>query len=307
MARQSIYLERDSFQKNVVCTVCHSLTTYEDSWTKSLTGKKITKYCKLIAFPNHTQKPRRKECGNSLMKSVVTCSERNYNLCPKKVYPYRSIKSGLEELLSCTEFRGFLFEEPNRSSIGRMSDIYDGCLWKEFRDPKDQQHFFTDKRHLGVMLNLDWFNPYKNKEHSVGVIYLSILNLPRTERFKFENSLIIGIIPGPKEPSLHVNSYISPMVEELLLFWEGQLVREPGSIGHSFYRIALLAISSDIPATRKFCGFLSFNAEQGMGNVCWYCILAKNFHINDTYSKGSLCSDFLVYNFRKMDHFFQLW
>ena len=58
------------------------------------------------------------------------------------------------------------------------------------------------------------------------------------------------------------------MVEELLLFWKGQLVREPGSIGHSFYRIALLAISSDIPATRKFGGFLSFNAEQGMGNVC---------------------------------------
>ena len=40
MARQSIYLEGDSFQKYVVCTVCHSLTTYEDSWTKSLTGKK---------------------------------------------------------------------------------------------------------------------------------------------------------------------------------------------------------------------------------------------------------------------------
>ena len=77
--------------------------------------------------------------------------------------------------------------------------------------------------------------PYKNKEHSVGVIYLSILNLPRTERFKFENSVIIGIIPGSKEPSLHVNSYISPVVEELLLFWEGQLVLEPGSIRHSFY------------------------------------------------------------------------
>ena len=40
MARQRIYLERDSFQKYVVCTVCHSSTTYEDSWTKSLTGKK---------------------------------------------------------------------------------------------------------------------------------------------------------------------------------------------------------------------------------------------------------------------------
>ena len=64
-----------------------------------------------------------------------------------------------------------LFEESNRS-IGRMSDIYDGRLWKEFRDTKVQQHFFADKRHIGVMLNLDWLDPYKNKEHSVDVIYL---------------------------------------------------------------------------------------------------------------------------------------
>ena len=40
MATQSIYLERESFQKYVICTVCHCLTTYEDSWTKSLTTKK---------------------------------------------------------------------------------------------------------------------------------------------------------------------------------------------------------------------------------------------------------------------------
>ena len=31
MARQSIYLERDSFQKYVICIVCNSLTTYKDS------------------------------------------------------------------------------------------------------------------------------------------------------------------------------------------------------------------------------------------------------------------------------------
>ena len=44
MARQSIYLERDSFKKYVISTVSHSLTTYEDTCTKSLTTKKITMY-----------------------------------------------------------------------------------------------------------------------------------------------------------------------------------------------------------------------------------------------------------------------
>ena len=85
------------------------------------------------------------------------------------------------------------------------------------------------------------------------------------------------------------------MFEELLLFWEGQLVRESGSIGCRFYRIALLAISTDITATRKFGKFLAFHGEKGMRNVCCCCALAKNFY--DTFIQGnrnlvsSLCSD----------------
>ena len=154
-----------------------------------------------------------------------------------------------------------------------MSDIYDGRMWKEFRDPEKQENFFTDKRHFGEMLNLNQFNPFENKEHSVGVIYLSILNLPRTESFEFENSLIIGIIPGPKEPRVHVNSYIRPKIEQLLLFWEGQLVREHGSIGHSFYRMALLAVSSDIPVQENledFCpSMLNRICEMFVVTVFW--------------------------------------
>ena len=32
-------------------------------------------------------------------------------------------------------------------------------------------------------------------------MYLTILNLPRKIRFKQENVLLIGLIPGPKEPN----------------------------------------------------------------------------------------------------------
>ena len=33
-----------------------------------------------------------------------------------------------------------------------------------------------------------------------GVLYMVILNLPHAIRFKPENVLIVGIIPGPSEP-----------------------------------------------------------------------------------------------------------
>ena len=46
-------------------------------------------------------------------------------------------------------------------------------------------------------MNVDWF---ERGVYSTGVIYLTILNLPRNERYKPKNNIVFGIIPGPKEP-----------------------------------------------------------------------------------------------------------
>ena len=86
---------------------------------------------------------------------------------------------------------------------------------------KISQIFFLDTPDyfpLGFLWNVDWFQPYENSPYSVGVIYLVIQNLPREERFKEENMMVLGIIPGPKEPKVHINSYISPIVDELLRY-----------------------------------------------------------------------------------------
>ena len=54
------------------------------------------------------------------------------------------------------------------------------------------------------MLNVDWFQPFKQRSsYSVG-IYFVIMNLPRSQRFKFENVILVGIIPSlESEPKLH--------------------------------------------------------------------------------------------------------
>ena len=72
------------------------------------------------------------------------------------------------------------------------------------------------------MMNLDWFQPYEKTTYSTGVIYAAICNLPRDIRFKPENMLILGILPGPHEVGLHkINHYLSPIITELELLWEG--------------------------------------------------------------------------------------
>ena len=85
---------------------------------------------------------------------------------------------------------------------------------------------------------------------------MSILNLPRHERFLQENVLLVGVIPGPKEPPLHINSFLKPLVDELKQLWTGvRLV--------ILVRGALLCVGCDIPAARKVGGFLGHRATKG--------------------------------------------
>ena len=125
------------------------------------------------------------------------------------------------------------------------------------------------------MLNIDWFQPFDNYNYSVGVVYLVFMNLPRNQRYKRQNVIIVSIIPGPREPPLTINTYLSPLVTELLQLWDGVQMKLPDSTVKVVH-VALLAVACDMPASRKVCGFLSHSANLGCPRC--YC----------TFSEGSL-------------------
>ena len=76
--------------------------------------------------------------------------------------------------------------------------------------------------HIGLAINVDWFQPFQYTTHSTGAIYGVLCNLPRESRFKPENILTLGIIPGPHEPKQgQINNILVPIVDELLQFAEG--------------------------------------------------------------------------------------
>ena len=114
----------------------------------------------------------------------------------------------------------------------------------------------------GLMLNLDWFKPCKHTEYSLGALYLTVMNLPRRVRFRQENVLLIGLIPGPREPKHDVNSILAPLVEELLRFWDGVEISGQ-SFSKACVRCILMCVACDIPASRKVCGFLGHSAVLG--------------------------------------------
>ncbi len=49
-----------------------------------------------------------------------------------------------------------------------------------------------------MILNCDWFQPFKHTQFSIGILYLVVGNLPRELRYKRENILIVvGICLDP--------------------------------------------------------------------------------------------------------------
>ena len=166
-----------------------------------------------------------------------------------------SLVSSLKCLLSrpkfydlCEEWREKVIPE---LSLTHLSDVHDGKVWTDFRQ-FDNHRFLTAKNSIAFMLNIDWFQPYKHRVYSIGVVYLAIMNLPRTIRFKRENIIVVGLLPGPTEPTKTINTYLSPLVSELLLLWEGVLMKNH-SAGMQSIRFALLCVGCDLPAGRKTC------------------------------------------------------
>ena len=92
-------------------------------------------------------------------------------------------------------------------------------MWKDFFVYKDRP-FLSNPHNLGLMLNCDWFQPYEHTSYSIAALYLVILNFPQTIRFKPENIIIAGIIPGPSELThKEMSSYLRPLVKELNSLW----------------------------------------------------------------------------------------
>ena len=143
-----------------------------------------------------------------------------------------------------------------------MGDVYDGNVWKEFL-----ADFLSSPFSYLLTLNVDWFQPFERSMYSLGAIYITIQNLPRSIRYKPENVILVGLMPGPREASHNINSYLGPLVLELQQAWkEGFIVMSPHQIPVTV-RLALSCVACDIPASRKVSGFLGHSASLGC-NKC---------------------------------------
>lgn len=112
-----------------------------------------------------------------------------------------------------------------------IADIYDAELYRSLReshpviDGKPLPHrFFDDPRDVLLVGLTDGFQLFRRGKHTAWpVIYINA-NLSPLERYKDENIIIVGLIPGPSKPK-NFNSFMHVFAEELM----------QGSVGVSAY------------------------------------------------------------------------
>ena len=251
------------FQRLVVCRKCHSLYKNSDCKEKSRFNTQYSsKKCAFKAHPSHPHATMRLPCDTLLLKTVELSDRKTY-LYPYLVYCYLGPHISLQSMFERPTFFKDCEHWKHRTNVGvEMRDVYDGNLWKEFISYSNEP-FLSEEGNLGLILNYDHFQPYEHISYSLGAIYMSVLNLPRKIRYKRENMILVGLIPGPHEPQKNINTFLQPLVEDLRRLWKGVNMNIPSIKAVKNIRCALLCVACDIPAGRKICGFLGHSAKLG--------------------------------------------
>lgn len=163
------------------------------------------------------------------------------------------------------------------NEVDSVYDIHESRIWKEFKGP-DGTQFTATRGNLVFAMFVDSINPFGNKTsgHHVSITFIVMvcLTLPVSIRHRPENLFLVGIAPGPREPSLEqMNWILRPVVTQLQRIWSpGLLLSQTYSHPHGrLVKAALMPFIADIPAVRRSIGFPSATARK----FCSGCHLTK--------------------------------
>ncbi|KAL5488744.1 hypothetical protein EMCRGX_G017731 [Ephydatia muelleri] len=92
--------------------------------------------------------------------------------------------------------------------------------------------------------------------------------------------MVLGVIPGPTEPKGNINTFLKPIVDDLLLLRNGMPIGPNGNI----VKAALLGVSADMPALRKVSQFLGHKADLG----CSRCTFKAEREHDTTGASGKM-------------------
>ncbi|WAR63261.1 hypothetical protein PtB15_18B343 [Puccinia triticina] len=215
-----------------------------------------------------------KFCGEPLLQPGTNVLIRKFafqrlNDWLGRLFSRPGIENALDQSLSTS---------PADPSHEMITDIHDSAIWHEFKGP-DGSPFTATSGNLVFGLFIDGINPYGSKQGgkhvSITFVVLVCLTLPYSLRFLPENVFLVGIAPGPKEPSLtQTNWILNPLVQQLKSLWTNGLFLSSTPLHPKGRQIfaALLPVFADLPALRRAIGFAGHASAEFM---CSFCNILK--------------------------------
>ncbi len=110
------------------------------------------------------------------------------------------------------------------------------------------------------------------------------LNLPISLRYVRENIYLVGIIPGPNEPSREqINHFIAPVVDDFVEFWDPgyYLDSTPRYPDGRSVQGAIVPLLSDLRALRQVAGLSSHSSTLLVLTSQQLSTQLRNKHINN--------------------------
>ena len=151
----------------VACRCCHSIVPFKDCIERK----------RSILIPRLCFNCLKSNVRTPLLREVITNQQK------RKVYLFVFILQNLESILCrpglldmCEEWRTFFALD-----TAKLKDSFDGNIWMYFQSPQGKP-FLVNEGGICLMLNIDWFQSFKHRQYSVGVIIESVDSISRDER-----------------------------------------------------------------------------------------------------------------------------
>jgi hypothetical protein len=138
-----------------------------------------------------------------------------------------------------------------------VRDIFDGKHYNRLRGERVVvgtdtlgHRYFSQPTDIALGLSSDGFGPFKSRKQSCWPLLLFNYNLPPSIRTRLENTLCLGVIPGPSSPK-EIDSFLEPFIDELEELGRGVPAYDAAA-GHPITLHAyLIACFGDMPAVAK--------------------------------------------------------
>ena len=252
-----------------VCPTCHC--NYAPNKIPGSSSSSYPETCVNIPFSDSPI------CSSQLLESGA----------PIKSYLHHHFPDYLANLLSDPALEQLMDDSCNsvisnlkKSPPHLVTDILEALYVKNFCEPDGRPYYSsaTGRSRYLFALHVDFFAPEGLSIHgstvSCEVICIMCLNLPLGIRYKLENMCLVGVILGPKEPTLNeLNHYIRHVVDEFLPFWEHRICFSRTALHPKgkTCKDAIVPLICDSLAAQKLNQMTASRSH-------WYCTRCKCYH-----------------------------